>query len=157
MISYLLLLTTLPLWLQWILWFFTSSLLTATFVGFKMLTQAPVSRHASSAHPPPLPDPLSSGLITSIWSFGFLGFVAPILTQPGRISVWSYTCHHFCPFVGSLGTMPHRLVIISATHVDALHGLFGHYATPPTMLPQGIPNFIIGTTIGHLASSFSGS
>ena len=46
-------LATQPLWLQWLLWFFTSSIMTATLVGFRLLLQAPVSHHGAPPPPPP--------------------------------------------------------------------------------------------------------
>ena len=64
-------------WLPWFHWFFTSSLLTATLLGLKLLLQAPVSHRIFPDRPPPLPDPWSSTLTTAIWSLEFLRVIAP--------------------------------------------------------------------------------
>lgn len=74
-------------WFPWFLWFFISSLMTATLLGLKLLLQAPVSRQTYPDRPPPLPDPCPTKHITGIWALTFLSFIAPHLS-----TLWQNIC-----------------------------------------------------------------
>ena len=60
-------------------------------MGFKLFLQALGSRLVYPVRPPPLPDPFPSHITSAIWSFGFLGFVAPHLC-----TTWQNICLAVC-------------------------------------------------------------
>ena len=105
-------------WLPWFLWFFTSSLMTATFFGTKLLLRAPISRHTFPAHPPPLPDPWSSDLTTAIWSLEFLRVLAPHFN-----TLWqNISLATLLPFVLPLLLAPNHFIPPALDHFSNTHG-----------------------------------